>query len=141
MMKLKQIVAVAAMGLMTTGIAYASDEEEMSKLDKALKKYERTGEMKRCLNPTRIRQSRVVDDNHIIFEISSRKVYLMTLPRKCPRLGFHRAIKYDVRGGSICKSDLFEVFDSMGIRGPNCSFGEFERLTRKKDKKPEAAAE
>jgi len=149
MMKLKQVGFGVLVSLMAASTSAIGDEdkstanEEMSKLDKALVKYERTGEMKRCLNPTRIRHSNVVDDMHIIFEVTGRKVYLNTLPRKCSSLGFHRAIKYTVRGGTICKGDLFEVFDSSGIRGVSCSFGEFEKLDLKKDKddKKEAVSE
>jgi len=136
-MKLRRIAFGALVGLLAAGAAggdEGADKEEQSDLDKALVKYERTGIMKSCVNPVRIRNTRVVDDFHIIFEITSRKKYLNTLPRKCPSLGFHRAIKYTVRGGTLCKNDLFEVFDSSGIHGAHCSFGEFEQLKLKKDK-------
>jgi len=120
-----------------------SDGEEMSKLEKAMVKYDRTGEMKSCLSSSRIRHTRVVDDEHIIFEMPGSKTYLNTLPRRCPRLGYHKSIKYTVRGGSICKNDIFEVFDSAGLIGISCSFGEFEKLEKKKDKddKKEAVSE
>jgi len=122
---------------------HAAEEKEMTKLDTALLKYVRTGNEKNCLNTTRIRNSRVIDDNHIIFEVRGRKVYLNTLPRKCPTLGFHKAIQYTVRGGAICKNDLFQVFDTTGIRGVGCSFGAFEELNKKagKDEKKEAVPE
>jgi len=135
-MNIKMITLGAAIGLLLTGCAGidsgTADKEEISKLDEALVKYERTGEMKNCINPARIRHSRVVDDTHIIFEVTASKVYLNTLPRKCSSLGFHRAIAYQVRGGSLCKGDLFEVFDSTShISGAHCSFGAFEKLDKK----------
>jgi len=121
----------------------ASGEEEVSKLEKALVKYDRTGEMKSCVSPSRIRHTRVVDNEHIIFEMRGSKVYLNTLPRNCPRLGYHKSIKYTVRAGSLCKNDIFEVFDSAGLTGTSCSFGAFEKLEKKKDKddKKDASSE
>lgn len=121
----------------------ASSKEEMSKLEKAMVKYDRTGEMKSCVSPSRIRHTRVVDNEHIIFEMRGSKVYLNTLPRSCPRLGYHKSIKYTVRAGSLCRNDIFEVFDSAGLIGTSCTFGEFEKLEKKTDKddKKEAANE
>jgi len=140
-MKLRQIATCMVAGLFMTGTVgsddTAPDAEEKTKLDAALEKYEKNGERKRCLNPTRIRNSNVIDDYHIIFEISARKAYLSKLPRRCPSLGYNRSIQYTVRGGSICKGDLFQVFDPNGIPGISCNFGEFEELKLKQDK-PEA---
>ena len=149
MNKLRKIGFSALIGVLAASNGVVGDEdntsseEEISKLEKALVKYDRTGEMKSCLSPSRIRHTRVIDDEHIIFEMRGNKVYLNTLPRRCSRLGFHKSIKYTVRGGSLCKNDIFEVFDSAGLMGTSCTFGEYEKLEKKKDKddKKEAVSE
>jgi len=140
-MSAKNIALSMVVGLLVTGATGADEaaKEKISKLDKALVKYERTGEMKKCVNPARIRHSRVVDDRHIIFEVTSRKVYLNTLSHKCSSLGFHKAIAYKVRGNSLCRNDLFEVLNSSGIPGAHCSFGEFEKLEKKEKEKDKEA--
>ncbi|MFC3051596.1 hypothetical protein [Kordiimonas pumila] len=123
-------------GVMVAGLSgslYADETPtppEPTKLDKALDGYTRTGEMKRCLSPSRIRQTRVVDDNNIIFEVSGREKYLNTLPHKCSSLGFHEAIAYEVRGGFLCSGDIFRVIDSTPIPGPSCQFGQYEKLEK-----------
>ncbi len=118
----------------------ADTAQKQSKLEKALAKYDRTGKMKRCVTPQRVRNTRVVDDTHIIFEMTGRQVYLNSLPRRCPRLGYLKSISYEVRGGTICNNDLFSAFDSVSVDTINCVFGEFEALTLK-PKKPEPKPE
>lgn len=131
------VVSAAFIVCLQASAVKASDETEVkpSKLEKALGKYERTGETERCLTHSRVRHTRVVDDNHIIFELSPRSYYLSTLPRRCHSLGFHKAIKMTVRGGSICARETFQVLDNSVAMGPLCSFGEFEKLTKKKVEK------
>lgn len=141
---MKQIIFGGVACVLAAGSVVGDEDtqkDEQSALEKALMKYERTGEVKKCINPTRIRHSRVVDDFHIIFEMTGRKSYLSTLPRKCHSLDFHKSIKYTVRGGSLCRNDLFEVFNSTGIHGPTCSFGEFEELKLKPKKEKDEKAE
>lgn len=131
-LKLAAIVAVS-IGSLQHQVAVADEQEaEPSKLEKALAKFERTGEKRRCLTHSRIRYTRVVDDNNIIFEITPSSYYLNTLPRRCNSLGFHEAIKLTVRGGTVCARETFEVLDNSVTMGHLCSFGEFEKLTKKK---------
>ncbi len=119
----------------------AEEGAEPTKLEKALEDFDRTGETKRCINPSYMRSSNVVDDNHIIFKKNSRKSYLTTLKRKCHSLDFHESIAYEVRGSSICRGDTFRVLNGTGMGGAICSFGDFEMITRKEDDSAEASGE
>jgi hypothetical protein len=117
----------------------AGKESKPTEIEKALAKFDRTGETKKCVNPGRIRNMRVVDDNHIIFELPGRTYYLNNLPRRCRSLGFHESIMYKVRGGSLCERELFQVLDGSSIPGAHCSFGKFEKLVKKKPSEKEGA--
>lgn len=131
----KELSATIGLALLLTGPTGADDsnntETEATKLEIALAKYERTGEMKTCINPRRIRDMKIVDDNHILFRVSGKKSYLNTLPRRCHRMDFYDAISYRVRGSSICSNELFHVLDRSSIPGPSCSFGKFEKVVKK----------
>lgn len=132
-------VISAAIGVVAA-TASADKSDEQAELDKALARYERTGEMKRCISQSQIRSTRAVDDKHIIIEMVGKTSYLSTLERSCHSLKFHNAIAYRVHGASLCKNDRFRVLDGSRVAGPTCGFGEFEKLTRKtkpgKDKEP-----
>lgn len=133
----KFLATCAALGCFAVTGVTADDEKsveeakEPTKLEKAMAKYEKTGETKRCISPAYIRDSNVVDDNHIIFRWSSKKAYLNTLKRKCHSLDFHESIAYTVRGGQICRGDIFRVINGTNMGGSVCSFGDFEVLKRK----------
>ena len=127
----QMVLGTAAVMLAASGVT-ADEEKKQTRFEKTMAKYERSGETKNCLNPTRLRHSNVLDDYNIIFEVSPKRAYLTTLKRKCHSLGFHRAISYTVRGSQICANDIFRVFDSSShIPGASCSFGKFEKITKK----------
>lgn len=128
---LKTLSTLISGALLLTVPSGADESDEASKLDVALAKYERTGEMKTCINPRRIRDMKVVDENHIIFRVSNKRSYLNTLPRRCHNMDFYDAISYQVRGSSICSRELFQVIDRSTIPGPFCSFGKFEKIVKK----------
>lgn len=108
------------------------DANELSDFDRIMQKYERTGEMKHCIFHRRIRGTTIVDENHIILRVTNRESYLTKLPRQCRSLKFHQAIAYEVRGSSLCERDMFRVIELSRIPGPYCSFGEFEKIIKKR---------
>ncbi|WP_417318489.1 hypothetical protein [Emcibacter sp.] len=96
-----------------------------------LAKYERTGEIKRCVSVSFIDHTQVLDDWHIIFHMKGKKIYLNKLPRRCHRLGFERSFAYKVSVNQLCNVDMITVFDNSGIPGPRCGLGDFEELKKK----------
>lgn len=93
------------------------------------------GDPQRCLNPSLITNSTVYDDRTIDFKSGSR-TYRNTLPSSCARLGYERAISYDVRGGSLCAGETIYVLESFGgrpQRGTPCALGEFVPVEIVKD--------
>ena len=107
---------------MPTNNAVAGEEPDLSVLN--AKGYQATGESKRCVGYSRIRRTEVLDDNTILFHMAGRKTYANILKYECPSLGFQRAIKYTVRGGTLCNIDYVEVITSSNS-GPTCRLGSF----------------
>lgn len=121
----------AAAVMVAAGGLGADDTGKESKFDKVMAKYERTGETRRCVSPHRLKGSRILDDTHILFEVSPKRAYLNTLPRQCRSLKFNQGITYTVRGGQLCFNDMFQVFDSNLRPWASCSFGKFEEVHKK----------
>lgn len=135
---LQKLSTALGLVLISSGtiLADKNTATEPSKLDIAMEKYERTGEMKTCINPRRIRSMKFVDEKHIIFKVSGKTSYLNELPRRCHNMDFYESISYQVRGSTICSKEIFHVLDRTPIPGPFCSFGKFEKIVKKP--KPEA---
>jgi len=124
------LVACTGAGILTFGFVANSAETQSERYSKAMAKYKQTNTFENCVMPSRIRQTTVLDDNHILFEMRNRRVYLNTLDHKCSRLGFERSIAYDVRGSRLCNTDVVSVFDSTTGVGPGCFLGKFELLEK-----------
>ncbi len=96
---------------------------------KELDKYIATGQTENCLGLRSIRQTRVLDDQHILFIMSGGKTYLSKLPRKCSRLGFNESFSYSTSLTKLCNTDIITVIDTGGrFTGSSCGLGMFEEL-------------
>lgn len=123
---------ILALGLSFVPLSAMAGGDKAEKLAKALEKYEKTGKVERCVTLNRIRTSRVIDDNHILFIMKGKKAYLNTLPHRCSRLGFERSFSYKVSFNQLCNVDIITVFDSTGgIQGPSCGLGKFVEYKKK----------
>ena len=94
-----------------------------------------TGEVERCLQLHRIRDTRVIDERHILFRTGVSRYYLNTLPQACGALTMDRGIAIDPRSTRLCDVDWITAIqgppDHEGrFRGPGCGLGRFERVER-----------
>lgn len=89
------------------------------------------GERDSCLDSIRIYQSRVIDDQTIVFD-GLGKVYVSRLPVRCPGLGFHEGFSYTTSINKLCKQDVIRVINTAAI-GATCPMGEFVELKGVKD--------
>ena len=99
-----------------------------------LAKYTITEETENCLSLTRIRQSVVLNDQHILFNMRGGDVYLSKLPYRCSRLGFEEAFSYSTSLTKLCNTDIITVIDQSGagLRLANsCGLGIFQKLEEK----------
>lgn len=84
-----------------------------------------------CVELTRIREAKVVDDQTIDFYLSNREVLRNRLPHSCPQLGFERAFSYSTSLSKLCSVDIITVIvQGGGPRiGASCGLGEFVPYT------------
>ena len=134
---MKTIFKATALGLAATmlSVTFAAAATRAEKAKAELAKYEKTGNVESCLQTYRIRNSNVIDDQHIIFETSGGKYYLNTLPYKCSQLGFEQRFGYTLSGpAQLCNVDFITVLTTTGP-GASCGLGKFEEVLKKKPTK------
>lgn len=87
---------------------------------------------KRCLNARSIRRTEVIDDNHVVFEIQGRRLYLNVLPKSCKGLSQDGRFSYEISTRSLCAHDKIRVLREAGntfYEGKACSLGRFRPVT------------
>lgn len=129
------ILALSFLLVPAVAMAGGGKEEDLAK---ALAKYEKTGNVERCIQASRIRTSRVIDDYNILFIMKGKKAYLNTMKHRCSRLGFEKSFSYELHVNQLCNIDIITVFDSTGgIQGPSCGLEKFVEYKKKpkEDKK------
>ena len=99
---------------------------------KELDKFVMTGETEQCLNLRSIRNTPVLDDQHILFELNGGITYLNKLPNRCSGLGFEESFSYSTSLTKLCRQDIIQVIQrgGGGIRN-TCGLGPFEKLEDK----------
>ena len=121
----------------------AKDEKEQTALAdfKALKRYEATGKVIRCISLNRIQSSRVLDDQTVFFKMRGRKHYVNRLKYKCPSLKREERFMYKTSIGQLCNIDIITVLDSFGRQWGSCGLGKFEEMKLKPKPDPDAKSE
>lgn len=99
------------------------------------------GATERCLPIKSIKQTKVVDDQNILFYVSGGKVYTNHLPHSCSGLASADTFKYKTSQSELCNVDVITVLHRAGgslMPGASCGLGEFAPATvqqeAKKDK-------
>ena len=83
-----------------------------------------------CLRTNEIRETLVRDDRTIDFVTNGRRVYRVTLPQGCPRLGFERRFAYETSIGQLCSTDIITVLPDTGLpHGASCGLAPFQPVT------------
>lgn len=82
--------------------------------------------LERCISHRTIRGSEVLDDRHIVFEMPSKKYYLVQFKHRCLQLRPGSTLFYEPRGGQLCRLDQIQA-SNFGVRdiGPPCSIPGF----------------
>lgn len=89
-------------------------------------------ESKRCINARSIRGADVIDDNHVVFRVQGRRLYLNALPKSCKGLSRDRRFTYETYTRSLCEQDMIRVLKEAGngvYEGRACKLGRFQPIT------------
>ena len=115
--------------------AVFADDDKLSRGEKRLAdimaKYEKTGEIKQCVNLRRLRESRVIDEHTIFFRGIGKTGYLNRFNGKCAGLVREERFSYSTTINQLCRGEILTVLDSFGRSWGSCAIGEFEELTKK----------
>ena len=103
----------------------------------------------KCISVRTLRRTEVVDDQHILFFMSGKTVYINRLPRPCRGLSHERRFSYSTHSRNLCNFDAIRVLSDVGggmFEGRSCRLGSFiltskeaVEAARKKAEEPPAA--
>lgn len=91
------------------------------------------GDSPRCIATRRIRGSSVLNDQHVAFQISASKYYLVQFRNRCPMLERNATISYETRSGQLCALDSIRGLIGLGTTarfGPRCQIPGFQEITQ-----------
>ncbi|MFK7914346.1 MAG: DUF6491 family protein [Pseudomonadales bacterium] len=86
----------------------------------------------RCLTTRRIRTHRVLDPQHLVFEMRGGEHFLVQFPRRCFGLRRGDPISYRTTSGKLCRLDSIRPleFRGRGLEpGIPCNIPNFQRVT------------
>ncbi|HNP37019.1 MAG TPA: DUF6491 family protein [Woeseiaceae bacterium] len=84
-----------------------------------------------CLSTIRIKQSDVLDNQNILFEMTDRSTFLNVLPYPCPGLSPQKPFMYRTSINQLCDLDIVTVLDNTGfglMPGASCGLGDFRPI-------------
>jgi hypothetical protein len=88
--------------------------------------------IERCISTRVFRNTEIIDDGHIVFHGSRKRIYLNTLPSNCRGLKRHGRISYQ-KDSRLCANDRFNVLELSGSKlrlGISCRLGRFEPISQ-----------
>lgn len=86
-----------------------------------------------CINTARLKRTKVIDDETILFYMRDGKIYRNDLPRECHGLRFNGSFMYKPAVNRLCDVDLITVLQPMGstmMRGISCGLGVFQPIPK-----------
>jgi len=96
-----------------------------SKADKYL------GEKEMCLETVRIKETRILDDQTILFEMVGGTIYINRLLVPCFGLKISGGFKYSTSIDKLCKQDNVRVVETGSKLGSTCMLGDFVQFKEK----------
>jgi len=86
-----------------------------------------------CVSLSRIRNTRIVDDQTIIFYMRGGNIFINRLPRKCNGLARGDGYSYETSLTQLCNTDIIRVLQRFGGALPrptlSCGLGFFQPTT------------
>ncbi len=130
-MKISLLVAGAA-ALAGCASTQSTDDKLSERAAKRLAEFERTGEVRSCLNITRINSITPLDDYHFLVRVGVNEYYLNEVSRCSGAGNIGNRIQYEISTSQLCRNQIVTVVDNTsGIIAGSCGLGGFERLIEK----------
>jgi hypothetical protein len=132
----KTLLAIASATIALGGFAVAASSMASSpseRREKLLNAYQPAGEAVSCIQLSRIRDTKVIDNRTIDFRTNGGKVYRNTLSHSCPGLAMEDAFSYRTSLSSLCSVDIIRVLHNYGGRleeGAGCGLGKFQPMEK-----------
>ena len=118
---MKRFIAGIA-GLIAMAATTADARIDITYLDR----FEQTGEVENCITRNQIKETRILDNETILFHLVGGKWYMNKLPYSCSGLRSENGFVLDSGNAPhLCSTD------SIRIRFKPCGLGQFERIVRK----------
>jgi hypothetical protein len=87
--------------------------------------------LERCVQLRSIKQTKILDDQNILFYTNNNKNYKNHLPYPCGGLASADSFMYRTSESKLCNVDMITVLNKLGtsfMPGPSCGLGMFEPL-------------
>lgn len=124
---LKPVTMFFAAALMAPLLANSAASKSLMSMDGL----QPTGETQFCISGDRIKRTKVIDNETILFLTYDDGYFLNKLPRRCTGLKIANGFSFDTRGtNDVCGSTTIDVIDSDGATGKFCGLGKFEKMVR-----------
>jgi hypothetical protein len=80
-----------------------------------------------CINPSRIRSQKILNDQEIQFTLSDSEIWINHLPRTCPGLKSQQGFTWEVLGMQVCSNQQTIYVNEVGTP---CQLGAFTRVPK-----------
>ena len=121
------LVAAALLAIM--GSAPAESKSLMS-----MDRLQPTGKTQFCISGDRIKRTKIIDNETILFLTYDEGYFVHKLPRRCGGLRIANGFSFNTRGdNSLCGSNTIDVINSDGATSRFCGLGKFEKMVRTKE--------
>lgn len=89
-------------------------------------------EERNCISAHRIRNVKVLDEHHVVFNMRRNKRYLVQFKHRCFGLKPNQPVSYEVNSSQVCKFDAIQGLDNFAGRlqaGQRCRISGFQSIS------------
>jgi hypothetical protein len=89
-------------------------------------------EERNCISAHRIRNVKVLDEHHVIFNMRRNKRYLVQFKHRCFGLKPNQPVSYEVKSSQVCKFDSIQGLENFAGRlqaGQRCRISGFQSIS------------
>ena len=120
---LKILLSICALAVSVSS-GFAAETISQRAAAKEMAKYTKTDQFEQCIRNQDIKNTVVIDDYNIIFEMKNNKYLLNTFNSKCGRLAFDKQFSFAYSNNKLCKSNFVETTQE------SCILSEFQVLNK-----------